>query len=78
MTILADFLKDSSGHTWRLYPDGEGGFTHRKKKIIITISNQLELPKIKEIILNLDPDAFIVVSDTSEVLGKRFSMGCVY
>jgi uncharacterized membrane-anchored protein YitT (DUF2179 family) len=58
--------------------DGEGGFTHRKKKIIITISSQIELPKIKEIILKLDPDAFIVVTDTSEVLGKRYSMGCVY
>ena len=25
MTVLADFLKDTSGKTWIVYPDGEGG-----------------------------------------------------
>jgi uncharacterized membrane-anchored protein YitT (DUF2179 family) len=55
--------------------NGEGGFTHQEKKVIYTITNFLELPKIKEVVLSLDPDAFMVVHDTSEVFGKRFKMG---
>ena len=58
--------------------NGEGGFTHQKKNIIFTITNQLELTKAKEIILDLDPDAFIVVTDTFEVFGKRLGNNCVY
>ena len=54
---------------------GEGGFTHQEKKVIYTITNFLELPKIKAAVLNLDPDAFMVVHDTSEVFGKRYKMG---
>jgi uncharacterized membrane-anchored protein YitT (DUF2179 family) len=57
---------------------GEGGFSHKEKNIIFTIISMIELPKIKEIILNLDPDAFIVVNDTFEVLGRRQENGFLY
>jgi uncharacterized membrane-anchored protein YitT (DUF2179 family) len=54
---------------------GEGGFSHKQKRIILTVISMIELPKIKEMILNLDPEAFIVVNDTLEVLGKRQQNG---
>ena len=54
---------------------GEGGFSHKQKNVILTVINMIELPKIKEIILDIDPEAFIVVNDTLEVLGKRHENG---
>ncbi len=49
---------------------GEGAFSGKPKKVIFTIIALTELPKIKELILQNDPEAFIVVNDTLEVLGK--------
>ncbi len=57
---------------------GEGGFSHRQKKVIFTVISMIELPKIKELILAQDPEAFIVVNDTLEVLGKRQENGFLY
>ena len=58
--------------------NGEGAFSKQKKKVIFTITSLTELPKMKDIILSLDPEAFIVVNDTLEVLGKRHGQGKVY
>ncbi len=55
--------------------NGVGGFSHEERQVIYTITNFLELAKIKEIVLGLDPDAFMVVHDTSEVFGKRYKIG---
>jgi uncharacterized membrane-anchored protein YitT (DUF2179 family) len=58
--------------------NGEGAFTGREKKVIFTITSLTELPKMKELVLSQDPNAFIVVNDTLEVLGKRHGTGRVY
>jgi uncharacterized membrane-anchored protein YitT (DUF2179 family) len=50
---------------------GKGAYTGREKQIIFTIISMVELAKMKEIAFTIDPDAFIVVNDTLEVLGKR-------
>ena len=60
------------------YLRGEGAFTRKEKNVIFTITTLTELPKMKELILNEDPEAFIVVNDTLEVLGKRHGRKKVY
>lgn len=60
------------------YLNGEGAFTGKPKKVIFTIITLSELPKIKQLILKIDPAAFIVVNDTLEVLGKRHGSGRVF
>jgi uncharacterized membrane-anchored protein YitT (DUF2179 family) len=57
---------------------GEGAFTHREKKVIFTITALSELTRMKKLVQSIDPDAFIVVNDTLEVLGKRHGSGRVY
>ena len=57
---------------------GEGAFSRHDKKVIFTITSLMELSKMKQLILNEDPEAFIVVNDTLEVLGTRHGMGKVY
>jgi uncharacterized membrane-anchored protein YitT (DUF2179 family) len=58
--------------------NGEGAFSKKEKKVIFTITSLTELPKLKEMILALDPDAFMVINDTLEVVGKRHGSGRVY
>jgi uncharacterized membrane-anchored protein YitT (DUF2179 family) len=50
---------------------GEGAYTKTERKIIFTITTLTELPQIKAAIFSIDPQAFVVVNDTLEVLGKR-------
>ena len=47
---------------------GQGGYRREDTNIIFTIASQLEIQKVKNTILNIDPQAFIVVNDTREVL----------
>jgi uncharacterized membrane-anchored protein YitT (DUF2179 family) len=50
---------------------GEGAYTGESREVIFTITTLIELPKIKSMIFDVDPDAFVVVNDTLEVLGRR-------
>jgi uncharacterized membrane-anchored protein YitT (DUF2179 family) len=50
---------------------GEGGFTGRDQHILYTVITFHELSRLKRLIRRLDPDAFVVVSETLEVMGHR-------
>lgn len=50
---------------------GVGGYSGSEKRIIFCIITMVELSKMKEIVFDIDPEAFVVVNDTLEVLGKR-------
>ncbi len=52
---------------------GEGAFTHHEKTIINCVINRFELARLKNIVAETDPDAFMYISDASEVLGRGFS-----
>lgn len=53
------------------YLKGSGAYSGKDKNVIFTIITLTELPKMKEMIYEIDPEAFVVVNDTLEVLGKR-------
>lgn len=57
---------------------GEGAFSKKEKKVIFTITSLIELAKMKESIRVIDPEAFMVVNDTLEVLGTRHGAGRVF
>lgn len=54
------------------YLNGEGGFTGDDKKVIFCIVNRLEEAKMKSIVEELDPSAFLAIADINEVRGGRF------
>ncbi len=46
---------------------------HGKSKIVLLcVIRKVELPKLKKLVHNLDSEAFMIVSDAREVLGKGF------
>ncbi len=50
---------------------GRGGYTGELSEIIYTVISFRELSRLKRLITRIDPDAFVVVSDTTEVIGHR-------
>lgn len=50
---------------------GRGGYTGQEELILYTIITFRELPRLKQLVKVIDPDAFVVVSDTLEVMGQR-------
>jgi len=50
---------------------GEGGYTGQTQQILYTVVTFRELARLKKLISGIDPDAFMVVSDTLEVMGRR-------
>ena len=54
------------------YLKGIGGYSGQDKDIIYCVISRLELPKMIEIIKEIDPNAFVSVVDVHETYGGRF------
>ncbi|MCT2342551.1 YitT family protein [Niallia taxi] len=54
------------------YLKGEGAYTGDNKKVIFCVINRLEEAKLKLIVEELDPTAFLAVANIAEVRGGRF------
>lgn len=52
---------------------GEGGYTHTDTKVILTAVKRQQLAELKELVVCIDPDAFIIVQEAHQVLGDGFS-----
>ena len=51
----------------------EGGYSHKYLPIVYCVTSKFDLNTIKNIVSDVDPEAFLTVSDVSEVLGKGFN-----
>ena len=54
------------------YLQGKGLFTNDEKQIIFTVVSRRELAILEDYINEIDPDAFITIMDTKEILGEGF------
>ena len=50
---------------------GEGGYTKKQQKILYSIIPFQELARFKEVVRSIDPNAFVVINNTLEVMGHR-------
>ena len=48
-----------------------GGYSNEPSDILYTVITFRELPRLKRLVNAVDPDAFVVVNDTTEVMGQR-------
>lgn len=49
---------------------GEGGFSRKQQKILYSVISFRELGRLKDLVRTVDPNAFVVISDTLEVMGQ--------
>lgn len=53
---------------------GEGGYTGEGRTVLMVVVGQSEVYKLKAIVRSVDPQAFVIISDTNEVLGEGFKV----
>jgi uncharacterized membrane-anchored protein YitT (DUF2179 family) len=49
-----------------------GGYTDQERPVLMCVVDQSEFTKLKQIVKSIDPSAFVIVTDASEVLGEGF------
>lgn len=54
--------------------EGRGGYTDARRDVLLVVLTPAELVGLKHVIQTIDPDAFVVVSDATEVLGQGFTL----
>lgn len=55
------------------YLNGEGFYSGKQTKVILTAVKRQQLAELKELVVSIDPDAFIIVQEAHQVLGDGFS-----
>lgn len=75
--ISDEYVKIGDSITSRLgrgvtYLKGEGAFTGDEKKVIFSVITRLEEAKLKSIVDDLDPKAFLAIGNIHDVKGGRF------
>lgn len=51
---------------------GRGMYTNQDKTILICVISPREIARIKDVVLEADSKAFVIVNDSREVLGEGF------
>ncbi|WP_213527436.1 YitT family protein [Paenibacillus sp. J31TS4] len=51
---------------------GEGGYTGTERMVLMVVLRSTEVSRLKAIVKRVDPNAFVIISDTKEVLGEGF------
>ena len=76
MKYYIDKAEENIMHTYNRYQivwdKGEGVYTHEDKQIIITVCKRSEALRLRHKVKELDPEAFIIITKTSEIAGKGF------
>ena len=68
---IGEYILKSVQHSYTMY-DAEGGYSHEKKKVLVTVCKRSEALKIKVKVKNVDPQAFVIITDANEIIGKGF------
>lgn len=50
---------------------GQGGYSGKQQKILYSVVSFQELARFKEVVRTIDPNAFVVINNTLEVMGHR-------
>ncbi len=51
---------------------GEGAYTHEGRTVILTVINRREAVLLRREVKRVDPTAFILITNTGEIIGKGF------
>lgn len=68
---ICDFITNKL-HRSATVIDAKGAFSHNDKSIILTVMNRTQAVNLRNYIKQIDPDAFLLITNTSEIIGKGF------
>ncbi len=58
--------------------DGRGAYQNRRKQVLLTVINNIQLKRLEEIVFTEDPEALFIVENTFNVIGSTFSRRKIY
>ncbi len=59
-------------HSGVTYLQGKGAYTNNEKQILMCAMRKQQVPGARQIVLQEDPEAFMIVTSASQVLGKGY------
>lgn len=65
------YIMQDIRHGVTTYP-AKGAYTGADKTVIVTVCRRSEAIKLRRRVLSIDPHAFIIITKTSEIMGKGF------
>lgn len=73
--IISNHSKQITDKIWTklnrgvTYLDGSGAYSHQETKVIMCVMTRYEIADLKRLVLEIDPQAFITINTTDEVVG---------
>lgn len=71
---ICDYIIHTLGRSATVY-HAEGAFSHHDKTVIMTTMKRGQALKLRNYIRSVEPDAFMLISNSSEIIGKGFLAG---
>lgn len=77
--IISDYHEEIAQQIGRKLDRGatflhaEGSYSHAPKKVVLAAVKKQQLAELKELVVHIDPNAFIIVQEAHQVLGDGFS-----
>ena len=56
------------------YLHGEGAYTHRQREILFVVAKLTQTAKIRSIVREIDPNAFMIIHDVNDVFGRGVTL----
>lgn len=58
--------------------EGKGGYLRNRKSVLYSVITRLEIAKLKSIVSDFDENAFVTISDVSDVMGGRYQKRAIH
>ena len=62
---------EKMGHTTTVL-DATGGYSHETKPTLVTVCRRIEGIRLRRAVKSIDPKAFVIILNSSEILGRGF------
>lgn len=68
---ICDFIHSELNRSATVYK-AEGSYSHTEKTVIMTVMKRRQAVKLRQFVKTADPNAFIMITNSSEIIGKGF------
>lgn len=68
---ICDYILNELNRSATVF-DAKGAFTDTDKKIILTVMNRSQAVQLRKHVRQMDPGAFLLITNTSEIIGRGF------
>ena len=60
-------------HRGATFLEGQGAYSGQNTKVVLTAVKKQQIAELKQLVVDIDPDAFIIVQEAHQVLGDGFA-----